>query len=126
MKSLGKDEEERQRHQIAEKDHHPLPEREPDIDLNQRQISVHSRSLFPVNSMNTSSSVGRARCTSSRPTPCASTHLTISTKVRAGLLEATVRCRPSSLILVCVASGHSGIARPCSVSPQKISIVDFP
>src|SRR5580658_1492686 len=112
MIDLRKNEKEHERHQVAEKDHHPLPESQPDIDLDQRPVRVHSLSLFPVNSINTSSSVGRARCTSSRPIPCASTHLTISTKVRAGFLEATVRCRPSSLILACVASGHSGISRP--------------
>src|SRR5579872_1194775 len=58
----GAEEEEKQKgERVVENQHHAIAPGQLEIDNDVGPESLHSRSLFPVSSMNTSSSVGRFR-----------------------------------------------------------------
>jgi hypothetical protein len=61
MKGLREHKEEDQRKQIIEEQHRLLAHGQFQIECDQCFVGVHSRRLFPVSSMNTSSSVGCLR-----------------------------------------------------------------
>jgi hypothetical protein len=70
VESLRKDEEEHHGEEIVEENHGALAKGQLEIDFDQRQIALHSRSFFPVSSINASSRDGRRRWTSSSSMPC--------------------------------------------------------
>ena len=61
--------EEDQREHVVEEQHLLVAERQPQFVLGEREVGFHSRRLFPVSSMNTSSSDGRRSCTSASSMP---------------------------------------------------------
>src|SRR6202158_4604791 len=91
MKQLSEYEKKDQREKIVEEDDGAVAQRELDVDRGLRSVApYHSRSLFPVSSMKTSSSVGRFRWMSASPMPSCSIHFTRSTMARAGCSQCTV------------------------------------
>src|SRR6185437_572501 len=105
---LGKDDEKHQREQIIEKQHGLLPQSQPHVTTDEGKVRFQSRNLRPVISMNTSSSVGCFRLTSTNSSPCWSIHMINSTKVAAGRRETTVSVRPVESVWVFTVSGHCG------------------
>ena len=63
------EEEEDQRKHVVEEQHLLVAEREAQLVGREREVRAHSRRLFPVSSMKTSSSEGRRSCTSASSTP---------------------------------------------------------
>src|SRR6185312_6905701 len=96
LRTAETDGENREKHQWeekVEKQNCPVAGHQPQIGTDLRQVRLHaSRSLLPVSSMNTSSSVGRFRWISVNWSPSESIHLRRSAMVLAGLADLTVTC----------------------------------
>src|SRR5580704_9364060 len=125
VKHLGESEEEDEREKEIEEEDRAVAHREAQVVPEKRKIDFHSRRLFPVSSMNASSSDGRLMRISESSMPRSSSHFTIATIVRAGRCEMTaMRVRPSKIVGFS-ASGQTG----SSVSPSgcaiSISMTEF-
>src|ERR1039458_640742 len=125
MKQFGEGEEEDEREEVIEKQHAAIAQREPHIAFEQRQVSLHSRRLFPVSSMNVSSRDGLLMRISASSTPCSSSHFTRSTTMRAGRAVVTeIRVRPWWMVAL-FASGQLGRVSSPRGAAVSISMVEL-
>src|ERR1051326_8453582 len=90
VEQLRKYKKENERKQVIEEEHSAVAKGQLQIALEQCDVCLHSRRLFPVSSMNASSSEGRSIRRSANSRPCASSHFTSSTTMRAGRRHVTV------------------------------------
>src|ERR1700723_1562194 len=118
VEHLGEPEEEEEREKEIEEENRPVAHREAQVIPEERKIDFHSRRLFPVSSMNASSSDGRLMRISESSMPWSSSHFTMATIVRAGRREVTAMCVRPSKIFALSASGQTG----SSVSPSGCAI----
>src|ERR1039457_6737522 len=125
VKQLGETEEENQREQVLEEEHAAIAQREAHIALEQREVDSHSRRLFPVSSMKASSSDGRLMRMSASSTPFSSSHLTISTTMRAGRGVVTAIFMRGGSTVTCSVSGQLGSASSPSGVASSISMVEW-
>src|ERR1022692_893015 len=125
VKHLGESEEENQREQVIEKQHAAVAQREPHIALEQGEVDSHSRKLFPVSSIKASSSDGRLMRMSASSTPFSSSHLTISTTMRAGRGVVTAIFMRGGSTVTCSVSGQLGSASSPSGVASSISMVEW-
>src|SRR6185437_6130830 len=130
MEQAAEHEKEHQRKRVVEEQYRAVATGQLQVDRDLREIDPHSRSLFPVSSMKTSSRVGCFRWMSASSRPCWSIHFTSSTMVRAGREDCTLSCFLSSLSVYFV-SVPIGPSAAASVSADigcahSISISEYP
>src|ERR1017187_3423971 len=125
VKQLRESKEENEGKQVIEEQDGAVPQRQLHVAFKYGDVGSHSRRLFPVSSMKASSSDGRLMRISASSMPASSSHLTISTMVRAGRWDVTaMRVRDSSSVTFS-ASRQAGSGPAATGSEHSISMTEW-